>query len=86
MSAETVAATRKADESILLQIADKDMVALEVKFHKRCYEKYTSLKTACSQLKRKMKSKSRNTKSHLMFSVKTLLLKGFLNRIIYITF
>ena len=49
MSAETVdggklkeAATRKADESILIQIADKDMVALEVKYHKRCYEKYTS--------------------------------------------
>ena len=79
MSAETVdevklkeAAGRKAGESILLQIADKDKVALEVKFHKRCYEKYTSLETACSQLKRKIKSKSRNTKSHLMFSVKTL--------------
>ena len=49
MSAETVdggklkeAATRKADESILIQIADKDMVAFEVKYHKRCYEKYTS--------------------------------------------
>ena len=49
VSAETVdggklkeAATRKADESILLHIANKDMVALEVKYHKRCYEKYTS--------------------------------------------
>ncbi len=36
------AATKKADESILIQIADKDLVALEVKYHKRCYEKYTS--------------------------------------------
>ena len=49
MSAETVdgsklkeAATRKADESILIQIADKNMVALEGKHHKRCYENYTS--------------------------------------------
>jgi hypothetical protein len=49
VSAETVdggklkeAATKKADESILIQIADKDLVALEVKYHKRCYEKYTS--------------------------------------------
>lgn len=49
VSAETVhggklreAATRKADESILIQISYKDLVALEVKYHKRCYEKYTS--------------------------------------------
>ena len=49
MSAETVdegklreAATKKDDQSILLQIANKDMVALEVKYHKRCYDKYTS--------------------------------------------
>jgi hypothetical protein len=48
-SAETVdggklreAATRKSDESLLIHIADKDLVALEVKYHKRCYEKYTS--------------------------------------------
>ena len=41
VSAETVdggklreAATRKADESILREIADKDAVALEVKYHK----------------------------------------------------
>ena len=37
------AATSKADESILIQIADKDMVALEVKYHKCCYKKYPSL-------------------------------------------
>ena len=62
------------------------MVALEVKYHKCYYEKYPcSLDTACSQLERKMKSKSKNTKSLLVFSVKTLLLKGLLNRIIYIT-
>lgn len=49
VSAETVdggklreAATRKSDESILIQIADKDLIALEVKYHTRCYEKYTS--------------------------------------------
>ena len=49
VSAETVdggklreAATRKSEESILIQIADKDLIALEVKYHKRCYEKYTS--------------------------------------------
>ena len=48
MSAETIdggrlreAATRKGDESILLQIADKDCVALEVKYHRRCYQQYT---------------------------------------------
>ena len=35
------AATRKSDESLLIHIADKDLVALEVKYHKRCYEKYT---------------------------------------------
>ena len=45
VSAETVdgklkeAATKKADESILIQIADKDL-ALKVKYHKQCYEKY----------------------------------------------
>ena len=33
------AATKKADESILIQIADKDL-ALKVKYHKQCYEKY----------------------------------------------
>ena len=45
VSAETVggklkeAATKKADESILSQIVDKDL-ALKVKYHKQCYEKY----------------------------------------------
>jgi hypothetical protein len=43
VSAETAggklkeAATKKADESILIQIAD---LALKVKYHKQCYEKY----------------------------------------------
>ena len=47
-------ATSKADESILIQIADKDMVALEVKYHKCCYENtHCSLDTACSQLEKK---------------------------------
>ena len=48
MSAETIdggrlreEATRKWDERILLQIADKDCVALEVKYHRRCYQRYT---------------------------------------------
>ena len=51
-----------------MQIADKDMVALKVKYHKCCYEKYTLFfDTACSQLERKMKSKSTNTKSHFFF-------------------
>ena len=34
------AATRKADEGILIQIAEKDMIAVEVKYHKCCHEKY----------------------------------------------
>ena len=44
VSVETVggklkeAATKKADESILIQIADKDL-ALKVKYHKQYYEK-----------------------------------------------
>lgn len=49
MSAETIdggklreAATRKDDQRILVHILDKDCVALEVKYHKRCYERYTS--------------------------------------------
>ena len=51
------------------------MVALEVKYHKCCYEStHCSLDTACSQLERKMKSKSTNTKSHLSACV-----KGFQN-------
>ena len=36
------AATIKEDESILLHIRGKDCVALEVKYHNRCYQKYTS--------------------------------------------
>ena len=36
------AATLKGDESILLDIQGKDCVALEVKYHRRCYERYTS--------------------------------------------
>jgi hypothetical protein len=30
------------DESILIQIADENLVALKVKYHKHCYGKYTS--------------------------------------------
>lgn len=36
------AARRNSDESILVNIADKDCVALEVRYHRRCYERYTS--------------------------------------------
>jgi hypothetical protein len=50
ISAETLdgdqlrkAATLKGDESILLQIQGKVCVALEVKYHKRCYLKYVSV-------------------------------------------
>ena len=45
VSAETVggklkeAATKKADETTLIQIADKDLV-LKVEYHKQCDEKY----------------------------------------------
>ena len=48
MSAETIdggrlreAATRNGDENILLQITDKDCTAIEVRYHKRCYQRYT---------------------------------------------
>ena len=49
VSAETVggklkeATTKKADESILSQFVDKDL-ALKVKYHKQCYEKYMMCK------------------------------------------
>lgn len=50
ISAETLdggklrkAAELKTDESILLEIQGKDCVALEVKYHRRCYLKYTSI-------------------------------------------
>ena len=65
MSAETVdggklreAATKKDDQSILLQIANKNMVALEVKYHKRCYDKYTSFLRTTTQ------SKGKETEQH----------------------
>ena len=65
VSAETVdgeklreAATKKDDQSILLQIANKDMVALEVKYHKRCYDKYTSFLRTTTQ------SKGKETEQH----------------------
>jgi hypothetical protein len=48
ISAETIdagklreAATRKDDQQILIRIADKDCVALEVKYHRSCYRNYT---------------------------------------------
>lgn len=65
VSAETVdggklreAATMKADESILIQINNKDMVALEVKYHRRCYEKYTSF------LRHKTQSNEKEPEKH----------------------
>ena len=36
------AATKKNDERILLQIMDKDCVAIEVTYHRKCYSKYTN--------------------------------------------
>ena len=42
-----------------------------MKYHKCCYENtHCSLDTACSQLEKKMKSKSTDTKSHLSAFVK----------------
>ena len=65
MSAETVdggklmeAATKKDDQSILVQIANKDMVALEVRYHTRCYDKYTSFLRTTTQ------SKGKETEEH----------------------
>ena len=36
------AATKKNDERILLQIMDKDCVAIEVRYHRKCYTNYTN--------------------------------------------
>ncbi len=36
------AATEKKDDSILLQIMDKDCVAIEVRYHRKCYTNYTN--------------------------------------------
>ena len=36
------AATKKKDDRILLQIRDKDCVAIEVRYHKKCYTNYTN--------------------------------------------
>ena len=36
------AATKKKDDRILLQIMDKDCVAIEVRYHRRCYTNYTN--------------------------------------------
>ena len=80
MSAETVeggklreAATKKDDQNILLQIANKGMVALEVKFHKRCYDKYTSfLRTTTQSKGKEVYSMTLSMKSPLMFFVKSL--------------
>ena len=35
------AATLKNDESILLHIRGKDCVAIEARYHKNCYQRYT---------------------------------------------
>lgn len=45
------AATRKDDQRILLRILGNDCVALEVKYHKRCYEHYTSFLRQAKQSK-----------------------------------
>ena len=65
VSAETVdggklreTATKKDDQSILLQIANKDIVTLEVKYHKRCYDKYTPFLRTTTQ------SKGKETEQH----------------------
>ena len=36
------AATKKKDDRILLQILDKDSVAVEVRYHMKCYKNYTN--------------------------------------------
>lgn len=36
------AATAKNDEQILLQIRNKDCVAIEVRYHQKCYKNYTN--------------------------------------------
>ena len=71
-----------------IQIADKDMamVALEEKYQKLCYEKYTLF------LRHNMQSTEEENEKQVYkyeksfdVSVKTLLLKSLSNRIIYIT-
>ena len=49
-------AVSKEDEEILLQIRDKDCVAIEVKNHKPCYSRYTTL-THAPKLQKKMQTK-----------------------------
>lgn len=36
------ATTKKKDDRILLQIMDKDCVAIEVRYHRKCYTNYTN--------------------------------------------
>ena len=64
ISAETLdggklrkAAEFKSDESILLEIQGKDCVALEVKYHRRCYLKYTSIIRSDSKAEQKSSKK-----------------------------
>ena len=37
------AALARNDEDLLLQIRDKDCIAVEVKYHRTCYKSYTRL-------------------------------------------
>ncbi len=36
------AATKKKDDRILVKILEKDCVAIEVKYHMKCYKNYTN--------------------------------------------
>lgn len=74
VSAETIdggklreAAVIKNDQRILMHILDGDCVALEVKYHKRCYERYTSSVRHVSAQNEKNKKEVNNYKYRKSF-------------------
>ena len=78
VSAETVdggklreAATRKSDESLLIHIADKDLVALEVKFI-NAVMKNTRRFLGTAQDPKPKNNMNANMKNPLMFFVRNL--------------
>ena len=68
------AATKKADESILIQIADKRM---EVKYHvMKSTHHFLGTATVLDQMSTKLKRANASMKNHSMSSVKSLLKKN----------
>ena len=66
------AATMKQDEALLLRIRDQDLVAIEARYHKSCYLRYTKVVAKSVEISKQEYQQQMYEKSYISFCKKVI--------------